>query len=313
MITYPSTHGVFEDAITEIIDIIHTHGGQVYMDGANMNAQLGLTSPGAIGADVCHLNLHKTFCIPHGGGGPGIGPIAVASHLAPHLPNHPAREDAGPATGIGPVSAAPFGSAGILPISYAYIRLMGAEGLKRATEMAILSANYIAARLKPHFPILYTGRAGTIAHECILDCRGFAATAGIQVEDIAKRLQDYGFHAPTMSWPVPGTLMVEPTESEPLEELDRFCDAMIAIRAEITAIAEGRADRLKNALKNAPHTAAELAANPWPHPYTREQAAFPLPAATKYWPPVKRVDNAYGDRNLACTCAPVADYAEAAD
>jgi len=313
MITYPSTHGVFEDAITEIIDIIHTHGGQVYMDGANMNAQLGLTSPGAIGADVCHLNLHKTFCIPHGGGGPGIGPIAVASHLAPHLPNHPARDDAGPATGIGPVSAAPFGSAGILPISYAYIRLMGAQGLKRATEMAILSANYIAARLKPHFPILYTGRAGTIAHECILDCRAFATTAGIQVEDIAKRLQDYGFHAPTMSWPVPGTLMVEPTESEPLEELDRFCDAMIAIRVEITAIAEGRSDRLQNPLKNAPHTAAELAATAWPHPYTREQAAFPLPAAAKYWPPVKRVDNAYGDRNLACTCPPVADYAEAAD
>jgi glycine dehydrogenase len=313
MITYPSTHGVFEDAITEIIDIVHAHGGQVYMDGANLNAQLGLTSPAAIGADVCHLNLHKTFCIPHGGGGPGIGPIAVAAHLAPHLPNHPAREDAGPDTGIGPVSAAPFGSAGILPISYAYIRLMGGQGLKRATEIAILSANYMAARLKPHFPILYSGRAGTIAHECILDCRGFAATAGIQVEDIAKRLQDYGFHAPTMSWPVSGTLMVEPTESEPLEELDRFCDAMIAIRAEIAALAEGRADRLENALKNAPHTAAELAATDWPHPYTRKQAAFPLPAAAKYWPPVKRVDNAYGDRNLACTCAPVADYAEAAD
>jgi glycine dehydrogenase len=313
MITYPSTHGVFEESITEIIGIIHAHGGQVYMDGANMNAQLGLTSPGAIGADVCHLNLHKTFCIPHGGGGPGIGPIAVAAHLAPHLPNHPARDDSGPVTGIGPVSAAPFGSAGILPISYAYIRLMGAQGLKRATEMAILSANYIAARLKPHFPILYTGRAGTVAHECILDCRAFATTAGIQVEDIAKRLQDYGFHAPTMSWPVPGTLMVEPTESEPLAELDRFCDAMIAIRAEIAAIAEGRADRLDNPLKHAPHTAAELAADVWLHPYTRQQAAFPLPAAAKYWPPVKRVDNAHGDRNLACTCAPVAGYAEAAD
>jgi glycine dehydrogenase len=313
MVTYPSTHGVFEDGIREIIDIVHAHGGQVYMDGANMNAQLGLTSPGAIGADVCHLNLHKTFCIPHGGGGPGIGPIAVAAHLAPYLPNHPARPDAGPATGIGPISAAPFGSAGILSISYAYIRLMGAEGLKRATECAILNANYIAARLKPHFPIFYTGRSGTIAHECILDCRAFAATSGIQVEDIAKRLQDYGFHAPTMSWPVPGTLMVEPTESEPLDELDRFCDAMIAIRAEIAAIAEHRADRTDNLLKNAPHTAAEIAATEWAHPYTREQAAFPRPTAAKYWPPVKRVDNAYGDRNLACTCAPVASYAEAAD
>jgi glycine dehydrogenase len=313
MITYPSTHGVFEDGIREIIGIVHAHGGQVYMDGANMNAQLGLTSPGAIGADVCHLNLHKTFCIPHGGGGPGIGPIAVAGHLAPYLPNHPFRADAGPSTGIGPVSAAPFGSAGILPISYAYIRLMGAEGLRRATEMAILSANYIASRLKPHYPILYTGRAGTIAHECILDCRGFAATTGVLVEDIAKRLQDYGFHAPTMSWPVPGTLMVEPTESEPLEELDRFCDAMIAIRAEIDAIAEGSADRTDNVLKNAPHTAAELATAVWRHPYSREQAAYPVAAAAKYWPPVKRVDNAYGDRNLACTCAPVADYAEAAE
>jgi glycine dehydrogenase len=312
MITYPSTHGVFEDAIKDIIGIVHAHGGQVYMDGANMNAQLGLTSPGAIGADVCHLNLHKTFCIPHGGGGPGIGPIAVAAHLAPYLPNHPARPEAGPATGIGPVSAAPFGSAGILPISYAYMRLMGAGGLRRATEIAILSANYIAARLKPHFPILYTGRAGTVAHECILDCRAFAATAGIQVEDIAKRLQDYGFHAPTMSWPVPGTLMVEPTESEPLDEIDRFCDAMISIRAEIAAIAENRADRLDNVLKNAPHTAAELASAAWPHPYTREQAAFPRPSPAKYWPPVKRVDNAYGDRNLACTCAPLAAYADAA-
>jgi len=313
MVTYPSTHGVFEDGIREIIGIVHAHGGQVYMDGANLNAQLGLTSPGAIGADVCHLNLHKTFCIPHGGGGPGIGPIAVAAHLAPYLPNHPARPDAGPATGIGPVSAAPFGSAGILAISYAYMHLMGAEGLERATKLAILNANYIAARLKPHFPILYSGRAGTVAHECILDCRAFAATAGIQVEDIAKRLQDYGFHAPTMSWPVPGTLMVEPTESEPLHELDRFCDAMIGIRAEIDAIAEGRADRADNVLKNAPHTAAELAATDWPHPYTREQAAYPRPTAAKFWPPVKRVDNVYGDRNLACTCPSVATYAQAAE
>ena len=315
MVTYPSTHGVFEADIREICAIVHEHGGQVYMDGANMNAQLGLTSPGAIGADVCHLNLHKTFCIPHGGGGPGVGPIGVAAHLAPFLPNHPFREDAGPATGIGPVAAAPFGSASILPISYAYIRMMGAAGLKRATEIAILNANYIAARLRPHYPILYAGTGGFVAHECILDCRGFAAEAGIQVEDIAKRLQDYGFHAPTMSWPVPGTLMVEPTESEPLSELDRFCDAMIAIRAEIAAIAEGRADRLDNPLRNAPHTADELTAETWRHPYTRAQAAFPLPgiAEAKYWPPVKRVDNAYGDRNLVCTCAPVASYAVAAE
>jgi glycine dehydrogenase len=315
MVTYPSTHGVFESAIREICAIVHDAGGQVYMDGANMNAQLGLTSPGTIGADVCHLNLHKTFCIPHGGGGPGIGPIAVAAHLAPYLPNHPFRDDAGPATGIGPISAAPFGSASILPISYAYIRMMGAAGLQAATETAILNANYIAARLRPHFPILYTGQNDTVAHECILDCRGFAAEAGIQVEDIAKRLQDYGFHAPTMSWPVPGTLMVEPTESEPRAELDRFCNAMIAIRAEITDIALGRADRTDNPLRNAPHTAAEVTANQWHHSYSREEAAFPAPGllGAKYWPPVKRVDNAYGDRNLVCTCAPLSDYAEAAE
>jgi glycine dehydrogenase len=315
MVTYPSTHGVFEAGIRDMCTIVHAHGGQVYMDGANMNAQLGLTSPGAIGADVCHLNLHKTFCIPHGGGGPGIGPIAVAGHLAPFLPNHPFRADAGPATGIGPVSAAPFGSASILPISAAYVRLMGANGLKRATQVAILNANYIAARLKAYFPVLYTGENGTVAHECILDCRGFQASAGIAVEDIAKRLQDFGLHAPTMSWPVPGTLMVEPTESEPLAELDRFCDAMIAIRAEIDAIADGRLDRTDNPLRNAPHTAAELLASGWDHPYTREQAAYPLPAtvAAKYWPPVKRVDNAYGDRNLVCTCAPLESYAAAAE
>ena len=315
MVTYPSTHGVFEAEIRDICAIIHARGGQVYMDGANMNAQVGLTSPGLIGADVCHLNLHKTFCIPHGGGGPGIGPIGVAAHLAPFLPNHPFRADAGPATGIGPVSAAPFGSASILPISYAYIRMMGADGLKRATEMAILNANYIATRLRTYFPILYTGANGTVAHECILDCRGFAAESGIQVEDIAKRLQDYGFHAPTMSWPVPGTLMVEPTESEPRAELDRFCDAMISIRAEIDAVAAGTLDRADNPLRHAPHTAAEVTANDWHHAYTREQAAFPVPglAANKYWPPVKRVDNAYGDRNLICTCAPLSDYAEAAE
>ena len=295
-----------------ICRVVHEHGGQVYMDGANLNAQLGLTSPARIGADVCHLNLHKTFCIPHGGGGPGVGPIAVAAHLAPFLPNHPARADAGPASGPGPVAAAPFGSAMILPIAYAYIRLMGPDGLTRASQVAILGANYIAHRLAPHYPVLYTGAAGMVAHECILDCRGFA-DAGIQVEDIAKRLQDYGFHAPTMSWPVPGTLMVEPTESENLAELDRFCDAMIAIRGEIEAVAAGRMDRADNPLKNAPHTARAIA-GAWPHAYTREQAAFPLAfvAAAKYWPPVARVDNVYGDRHLVCTCAPLDAYAEAA-
>ncbi|MBS0561334.1 MAG: aminomethyl-transferring glycine dehydrogenase [Proteobacteria bacterium] len=315
MVTYPSTHGVFEAAIRDICAVVHEHGGQVYMDGANMNAQVGLTSPASIGADVCHLNLHKTFCIPHGGGGPGVGPIGVAAHLAPHLPNHPLRDDAGPATGFGPVSAAPFGSALILPISYAYIRMMGADGLKRATEVAILNANYIAHRLAPHYPILYAGPGGRVAHECIIDCRGFAAEAGVQVEDIAKRLQDFGFHAPTMSWPVAGTLMIEPTESESKAELDRFCEAMIAIRGEIAAIAAGTADKADNVLKNAPHTAAEVTAERWTHPYPRAQAAFPLPwvATAKYWPPVKRVDNVYGDRNLACTCAPLEAYAEAAE
>ena len=315
MVTYPSTHGVFEAGIRAICETIHAHGGQVYMDGANMNAQLGLTSPAAIGADVCHLNLHKTFCIPHGGGGPGVGPIGVAAHLAPHLPNHPARADAGPATGFGPVSAAPFGSALILPISYAYIRMMGAAGLTRASEVAILNANYIAARLRDAYPLLYAGQHGRVAHECIIDCRGFQAEAGVMVEDIAKRLQDFGFHAPTMSWPVAGTLMIEPTESEPKSELDRFCDAMLTIRAEIAAIGEGRMDRADNPLKNAPHTAAELIADTWTHPYPREQAAFPLAwvRTAKYWPPVKRVDNVYGDRNLVCTCAPLEVYAMAAE
>jgi glycine dehydrogenase len=315
MITYPSTHGVFEAAIRDICAVIHDHGGQVYMDGANMNAQVGLTSPASIGADVCHLNLHKTFCIPHGGGGPGVGPIGVAEHLAGLLPNHPLRPDAGPPTGIGPVSAAPFGSALILPIAYAYIRMMGPAGLKRATEVAILSANYIAIRLRSAYPILYAGPGGMVAHECIIDCRGFAAEAGIQVEDIAKRLQDYGYHAPTMSWPVAGTLMIEPTESESKAELDRFCDAMIAIRAEIASIAAGKLDRLDNPLKHAPHTAREVMADAWTHAYTRAQAAYPLPwvAASKYWPPVKRVDNVYGDRNLICTCAPLEAYAQAAE
>ena len=315
MITYPSTHGVYEAAIRDICAAVHDAGGQVYMDGANMNAQVGLTSPAAIGADVCHLNLHKTFCIPHGGGGPGVGPIGVAAHLLPHLPNHPLRADAGPASGYGPVSAAPFGSALILPISYAYIRMMGPAGLTRATEVAILNANYIAARLQAHYPVLYAGANGRVAHECIIDCRPFQAEAGVMVEDVAKRLQDFGFHAPTMSWPVPGTLMIEPTESESQAEMDRFCEAMIAIRAEIAAIAAGRMDRADNPLKNAPHTAQEVMAEAWAHPYPRAQAAFPLPfvAAAKYWPPVKRVDNVYGDRNLVCTCAPLEAYAEAAD
>ena len=315
MVTYPSTHGVFEAAIREICEIVHSHGGQVYMDGANLNAQVGLTSPAVIGADVCHLNLHKTFCIPHGGGGPGVGPIGVAAHLAPHLPNHPLRADAGPAGGFGPVSAGPFGSAMILPISYAYIRMMGAAGLKRASEVAILSANYIAGRLRGHYPVLYTGPGGMVAHECIVDCRGFQAEAGVMVEDIAKRLMDFGFHAPTMSWPVAGTLMIEPTESESKAELDRFCDAMIAIRGEIAAIAAGRLDKADNPLKHAPHTAREVMADVWTHGYSRGQAAFPLPwvAAAKYWPPVKRVDNVYGDRNLVCTCAPLEAYADAAE
>jgi glycine dehydrogenase len=312
MVTYPSTHGVFEAEIKEICALVHAKGGQVYMDGANMNAQVGLTSPGAIGADVCHLNLHKTFCIPHGGGGPGVGPIGVAAHLAPHLPNHPMLAEAGPATGFGPVSAAPFGSASILPISYAYIRMMGPDALRRATEVAILSANYMAKRLDGHFPVLYKGANGMVAHECILDCRGFQQGGGVLVEDIAKRLQDYGFHAPTMSWPVAGTLMVEPTESEPKAEIDRFVDAMIAIRTEIRAVEQGRMDKADNPLKNAPHTAAEVMAETWSHPYSREDAAFPLPfvKARKYWPPVKRVDNVYGDRNLVCTCAPLESYAQ---
>ncbi len=315
MVTYPSTHGVFEAAIREICEIVHAHGGQVYMDGANLNAQVGLTSPAVIGADVCHLNLHKTFCIPHGGGGPGIGPIGVAAHLAPHLPNHPLRADAGPASGVGPVAAGPFGSAMILPISYAYVRMMGAAGLKRATEVAILNANYIAGRLRGHYPVLYSGPGGMVAHECIIDCRGFQAEAGVMVEDIAKRLMDFGFHAPTMSWPVAGTLMIEPTESENKGELDRFCDAMIAIRAEIAAIAAGRLHKTDNPLKGAPHTAQEVMADVWTHAYSREQAAFPLAwvAAAKYWPPVKRVDNVYGDRNLVCTCAPLEAYAQAAE
>jgi len=308
MVTYPSTHGVFEATIREVCEIVHRHGGQVYMDGANMNAQVGLTRPADIGADVCHLNLHKTFCIPHGGGGPGMGPIAVAAHLAAYLPGHPlAGLGAQP---VGAVSAAPWGSASILPISFAYIAMMGEAGLRRATQVAILGANYLGHRLHAHFPVLYTGQNGRVAHELILDCRGFKKTAGIEAEDIAKRLMDFGFHAPTMSFPVPGTLMVEPTESESMAELDRFCEAMIAIRGEIAAIEAGQMDRANNPLKNAPHTAAAVTGTEWDRPYSREQAAFPAPwlRVHKYWPPVARVDNAYGDRNLVCTCPPIEAY-----
>ncbi len=303
MLTYPSTHGVFEPRITELCDAVHQAGGQVYVDGANLNALVGLAKPGWFGADVSHLNLHKTFCIPHGGGGPGVGPVAVREHLAPYLPSHPLRAEAGPPTGVGPISEAPWGSAGILPISWAYIRMMGAGGLRRATEVAILGANYIARRLALHYPVLYAGRKGLVAHECILDLRGITKETGVTAEDVAKRLIDYGFHAPTMSFPVAGTLMVEPTESENQAELDRFCDAMIAIRHEIAKVGSGELDRDDNPLRNAPHT-AEMIAGDWPHPYSREVAAFPLGSLreAKYWPPVRRIQSAYGDRHLVCTC-----------
>ena len=318
MVTYPSTHGVFEEGIVEACQIVHEHGGQVYMDGANMNAQVGLCRPGDIGADVCHLNLHKTFCIPHGGGGPGMGPIAVAEHLTPFLPGNPLaaakselRKPKNEMGEVGPVSAAPHGSASILPISWVYIALMGGEGLKRATQVAILNANYIAKRLGPYYPILFKGKGGRVAHEFVMDARRFDADAGVKVDDIAKRLMDYGFHAPTMSWPVPGTLMVEPTESESKAELDRFCDAMIAIRQEIRAVEQGKADRADNVLKHAPHTAASLMVDVWKHAYTRAEAAFPAAWVKdhKFWPAVGRVDNPYGDRNLVCTCPPVDAYA----
>jgi glycine dehydrogenase len=302
MITYPSTHGVFEDDIRAICDIVHEHGGQVYMDGANMNAQVGLTSPALIGADVCHLNLHKTFAIPHGGGGPGMGPIGVASHLAPFLPRHPLVETGGE-RGIHAVAAAPWGSASILLISHGYIRMLGAEGLTSATRHAILNANYIKARLEPHYPVLYARANGRVAHELIFDLRQFKPS-GIDEMDVAKRLIDYGFHAPTVSFPVAGTLMVEPTESEDKAELDRFCDAMIQIRDEIEKVVTGAWSRHDNPLKHAPHTAEAVAATTWTRPYSREEAAFPLPFVRerKFWPPVGRIDNPYGDRNLFCCC-----------
>lgn len=308
MITYPSTYGIFEESVKEICDIVHQHGGQVYMDGANMNAQVGLTSPGLIGADVCHLNLHKTFAIPHGGGGPGMGPICVKAHLAKHLPGHIGHNS------NGAVSAAPYGSASILLISYAYIRMLGATGVKKATEYAILNANYMKARLEKDFDILYTGANGTCAHEFIVDLRPFKNTAGIEAEDVAKRLMDYGFHAPTMSFPVPGTIMIEPTESEDKGELDRFCDALLSIRAEIKAIEEGKADKVDNPLKHAPHTQFVVMADEWSHAYTRQQAAYPLYYVThnKFWPSVARVNNTHGDRNLICTCEPVSSFAEEA-
>ena len=309
MITYPSTHGVFEEGVRRVCRIVHEHGGQVYMDGANMNAMVGLCQPGDIGADVCHLNLHKTFCIPHGGGGPGMGPIGVAAHLAPFLPGHPVTKLGGKDS-IGPIAAAPYGSPSILTISWAYIALMGADGLTKASKVAILNANYMAKRLEKHFPVLYTGKTGLVAHEFILDLRQFKGIAGVEVVDVAKRLMDYGFHAPTMSWPVPGTLMIEPTESESKAELDRFCEAMIAIRGEIQEIVESRQPRENNMLKNAPHTAEAVIATEWPHSYSREQAAFPAPwvRESKFWPAVARIDDAYGDRNLVCTCPPVDSY-----
>ena len=334
MVTYPSTHGVFEPTIREICNIVHAHGGQVYMDGANLNAQVGLCRPGDYGADVCHLNLHKTFCIPHGGGGPGVGPIGVAKHLVPYLPReyvvdtetgrvlfgegqHGERPPSGAVDADyrhgggngGNVAAAPWGSASILTITWMYIRMMGPAGLKRASEVAILNANYIAKRLDPYFPVLFKGKHGLVAHECIVDLRQWRS-AGIEVEDVAKRLMDYGFHAPTVSWPVGGTMMIEPTESEPKHELDRFCDAMISIHAEMQAIADGKQDRQSNLLKNAPHTARQIASDKWDRPYSREQAAFPAAWTRdhKFWPTVGRIDNVYGDRNLFCSCPPVEEF-----
>ena len=314
MVTYPSTFGVFEEAIKDICSIVHEHGGQVYMDGANMNAQVGLTSPAAIGADVCHLNLHKTFAIPHGGGGPGMGPIAVAEHLAPYLPGHPVVPTGG-GKAIPPISAAPWGSSSILLISYGYIRMLGAQGVTDATRYAILNANYLKARLQSHYDVLYANHNGRVAHEMIFDLRPFKHGSGPSVDeqDVAKRLMDYGFHAPTVSFPVAGTMMIEPTESESQDELDRFCDALIEIRKEIEAVVTGAVDPKDNVLKNAPHTAAELTADVWTHSYSREQAAYPLPfvRVNKVWPSVGRIDNPYGDRNLICACPPTESYVEA--
>jgi glycine dehydrogenase len=318
MITYPSTHGVFEEQIRDVCAVVHEHGGQVYLDGANLNALVGVARPGKFGADVSHLNLHKTFCIPHGGGGPGVGPVAVRAHLAPFLPNHPLCPEAGPSTGVGPISAAPWGSAGILPISWAYIAMMGAPGLRHATAIAILNANYVAKRLAPHYPVLYTGSNDLVAHECILDLRPITADTGVTAEDVAKRLIDFGFHAPTMSFPVAGTLMVEPTESESKVELDRFCDAMIAIRDEIRRVERGEWTVDDSPLRHAPHTAADVATDAWDRAYPREVGAFPsgttvdphIGGADKYWPPVSRIDNVYGDRNVFCSCPPIEDFAE---
>jgi glycine dehydrogenase len=320
MVTYPSTHGVFESAISQICEAVHKAGGQVYVDGANLNALVGLTQPGKFGADVSHLNLHKTFCIPHGGGGPGVGPVIARAHLAPFLPNHPLDATAGPATGPGPISAAPFGSASILPISWAYIRLMGGGGLTHATEVAILSANYMAHRLKNAYPILYTGNKGLIAHECILDLREITKVSGVTVDDVAKRLMDFGFHAPTMSFPVPGTLMIEPTESEDILEMNRFIDAMIAIKFEIDEITEGKVAVEDSALRHAPHTVGAIATSNWDRSYSRERGAFPstftglIPGELigqkgKYWPTTGRIDGAYGDRNLVCSCEPIESFA----
>ena len=310
MITYPSTHGVFEEGVRRLIEIVHQHGGQVYVDGANLNAMVGLAKPAGFGADVGHLNLHKTFTIPHGGGGPGVGPVGVKAHLAPFLPNHPLNQRAGPSTGVGPISGAPFGSAGILPIPYAYVRLMGADGLRAASKVAILSANYLARRLDPYFPVLYTGTSGRVAHECIVDVRPMTRATGITAEDVAKRLADYGFHAPTLSFPVAGTLMIEPTESESLEELDRFVEAMIAIHGEVGRVESGEWSAADNPLHNAPHSAEQVASDEWDHAYSRETAAFPVASlrADKYWPPVGRVDGPGGDRNLVCACPPLDAY-----
>jgi len=309
MVTYPSTHGVFETQIKEICEIIHSYGGHVYMDGANLNAQVGLCRPADIGADVCHMNLHKTFCIPHGGGGPGVGPIGVVKHLENFLPGHSVIEN-GSGNDHGSITSAPYGSASILLISYAYILMLGQDGLTMATKIAILNANYIAKRLEKYYSVLYRGENGLVAHECILDFRKYKQSAGIEVEDIAKRLMDYGFHAPTMSWPVPGTLMVEPTESESISELDKFCEAMIAIHSEISEIESGKMDSIDNPLKNAPHTAIVVMSSDWKSSYSREKAAFPSQdsKSSKFWPSVSRIDNVYGDRNLVCSCEPLESY-----